>query len=42
MNKRLVYDWKNKKPYYTPDHYRSSKVVNDPWKIGDPVFPPPM
>jgi len=30
------------KPYYTPDHYTSWKEVNDPWKIGDPVFPPPM
>lgn len=41
-DKRFVYDWKNKKIYYTDDHYKSWKEVNDPWKIGKPVFPYPM
>ena len=39
--KRFVYDWKNKILYYTDDHYESWKKVNDPWKNGEPKFPPP-
>jgi len=40
--KRFVYDWKNDKLYYTTDHYNSWRLVDNPWRLGGPKFPPPM
>ena len=41
-DQRLVYDWKNKKLYYTPDHYETWVEIDEPWGAGGPKFFPPM